>query len=154
MALTLTNVFSHLTGLIQADSTVTAAGITVLSQLDPAYHKNYEAALRTKGMIFVLWSAGSDAANGNSVPVLDLQNHLLLSVVESTKNLNPGDKTSLEWVSHLLRLLHRGAPQGRTPTADIRHPSNGPVYELGPLGQGLVIYFIHLEVRTTEPLLT
>jgi hypothetical protein len=150
----LTNLFSHITGLISADATVIAAGITVLSQLDPDYHKKYEAALRAKGMIFVLWSAGSDAANGNSMPQLDLQNHFLLSVVESSKNLGVGQKTSIEWVSYLLRLLHQCRAQGRSPTADIRHPSNGPVYELGPLGQGLVVYFIYLDVRSTEPLLT
>lgn len=160
MSLTLISAFPHVLGLIGADAT--AAVVPRLSQLDPDYVKKYEAALRKAdvskpgdgpGVIFVLWSKGGDAANGNGAPQLDLQNGFLLSVVESTKNNTTG-KSALEWVSYLLRLLHRGAPQGRQATGDIRHPAQGSVYELGPLGQGLVIYFINLEVRSTEPLLT
>lgn len=162
MSLTLDEAPGYVIGLLSANALVAAAGIPALAQDDPEYQKKYEAALRKAdpgkpgdgpGVVFSLWSTGGDPANGNSTSNLDLWNQYMLCVVENPK-ANTTGKTANQWKTHLLRFLHRGVPQGRGATADIRHPENAPAYEMGPLGQGLVIYFVNLEVRTKDELLT
>lgn len=134
------------------------APLPALTQLDPEHNKKYEAALRKAdatrpedgpGACLSIWDGGADAASGNKTQLLDLEHSLIVSIAENPKN-NTSGVTALEWVHRFLRLVHqhRGDNNGRLV---FRHPAAGPVYELGPLSQGLVIYFVHLEVRSIEP---
>lgn len=137
------------------------AAIPRISQEDPDYDAKFEAALRATdpaipgdgpGVAFVLWAADGLPASGNTGPLLDLENGLMLSVVERRKTNQTG-ASAIKWVRRLLRLLHRKTVAGdRSGRLLIRHPARSPAYSLGPLDQGLVIYFVHLEVRSIEPI--
>lgn len=154
----LSQVFEKIAERIAADYTVSTAEIPVLSQFDPDYIAKYEAALRPvaeevpddgPGLVFVLWATGGDPAGGNDTQLLDLNNGVVIAVVESQRHNSTG-KGALEWALHLLKLLHNadGTPARGRPA--LRHPAKGPAYELGGLGEGLVLYFVNLEIRTTE----
>lgn len=159
-ALSLVNVFDAIAAKLAADAVVTAAGVPTISQLDPDFEKKYEAALRKAdvarpgdgpGLLFTLWCTGGQGADGTESGDLDLRNGVILAVAESPKH-NTSGKTALGWVLHLLIHLHEAGLSQRGARTDIRHPERGPAYELGALEQGLVVYFIHLEVRTFDAL--
>jgi len=140
-------VFPHVLGLIEADPL--CSPVPRISELDLEFETKYEAALADKGMAFVLMGQDGVPVSGNTGDLLDLDNGVMLSVVERRKGNTTG-AVALVWVRRLLRLLHRNraGAAGRVVT---RHPARGPAYSLGHRGQGLVIYFVHLEVRSIEP---
>ena len=158
LPLTIETVFPYVLGVIARDVSATgyigAASVPALSQTDPDYSAKYEAALRSPGVIFVLWSAGGHPASGADYPQIDLENGLLLSVVE---NSAPGKNTTglscIQWVRRLLVILHQAGKPAKGGRAVIRHPDTQPAYEIGPVGQGVVCYFVNLVVRSTEPTL-
>lgn len=144
-------VFPRVRALIAADAT--CAALPLIDQLDREYNNKYTAALKTPGMVFALWSAGGYAADGNDNQQIRLDNELILSVIENTA---PGKNTSglsaLQWVRRLLRVLHgQGLTGGPRNRATIRHSTRSPAFELGEMGEGLVIYFINLSVDSVEP---
>lgn len=141
--------FPAVMAVLAADPLCSA--IPRISQLDTDYDKKYEDALEKTGVVFVLWAAEGMPASGNAGPLLDLENGLILSVIERRKTNKTG-ASAITWVRRVLCLLHHRAVAGeRSGRILIRHPARSPAYSLGPLSQGLVIYFVSLEVRSIEP---
>ncbi|EIQ01630.1 hypothetical protein OpiT1DRAFT_00202 [Opitutaceae bacterium TAV1] len=145
--MTIDQTFSAISARLAADPH--AVAIPIISQLQRDYGERYEAALRGKGIVFVIWAGAGLPASGNDDDAVILNNEMTIFVCEN-RRANATGVSAIEWVQHLLRILHfSGNPQ--TPgRPQIRHSANGPAYELGDLSAGLVTYAVNLVVTTTD----
>lgn len=148
----LTEVLPYVVGILAARPEVIAAGIPILSQLDPEYNQKMEAALAAPGVLFVAWlGSGEESAGDETIHALNLDNMVALALVENPKKNTTG-KSALAWVElGLTAIKHAGHPTAKGP-----RPARlvNPAFELGPLNTGLVPYFITFRVKSGNSLAT
>jgi len=150
MSLDLSTIFSRVLDLIAADPT--CAPVPRIDQLDTDYAEKYATAIRDTGVVFTTWSAGGSPAEGNAFPEIRLRNDILLCVVENTApGKNATGQTAFQWVIRLLHIIHHAGQRRPVGRSTVRLNANAPAYELGPMGEGIVVYFINLTVDSIEP---
>lgn len=142
--MTIDQTFSAISSLLTADPH--AGAIPIISQLQRDYGERYEAALRDKGIVFVIWAAAGLPASGNDDRAIILNNEMTVFVCEN-RRVNATGASALEWVQQILRILHFSGGPGRP---KVRHSANGPAYELGDLSAGLVTYAVNLVVSSID----
>lgn len=143
----LSEVMPHVLGLLAANDAVSA--VPRIEQTDSEYNSKLETALRDTGVAVVSWLGGGAPFDSNALHEIQLDNHVILTVVENPQSNQTG-KTAAEWSALIIGALHHaGHPQSRGPRA-IRF--DDPAYEIGPLNTAQSIYFINLLVRSTDPL--
>lgn len=158
MSLTCADLFQHLATLLGRDTRLAALLPLVTQVADEAaaqeaardYDTELARVLESRGLALVAVAAEASSVAAATAPVLDLEHTVMLCIVENPRKNQTGE-TAWQCVRRALRVLHRGnvsaASGART---DVRLGS--PAYTLGPLGQGKVVYFVNLLLRTSEPL--
>jgi hypothetical protein len=149
----LSTIFDRVRAPIADDAT--CAQIPLVDQLDPQHDAKIKQALAGgatgKGVCFSLYAIGGFGTDGNDNRELHLGNELLLVIEENTaEGKNTSGQSGYQWMRRLLRLLH-GLGSGPRNRATVRFSKRGPVWEPGPMGEGLAVYFINLVVDSDEP---
>jgi hypothetical protein len=131
----------------------TAPALAVLpriEQRDREYNKKFEAGLAAPGVILVGWVTGGGGSNDEEL--IELENRVALAVIE-----NPAKNTTgldaLAWTECAMEFLHAAESATRMGPPEVLLDPVKP-YDLGPMSTGLVVYFINLRVRSSQPIKT
>ena len=114
-----------------------------------AYNQKLEEALRAPGVAFVAVVSDGVLAADPRMHVLDLDNAVLLAIVVNDAK-NATELSAVQILRRVLRVCHRGQMHAKGARCDVRLDRNA--YQLGPMGQGKLVYFVNLLVRSTEEL--
>lgn len=130
-------------------TTPALTSVPKISQLSATYEKDFEAAIKAPGVAIVIWVASGSLRGGSEKkPILDLENTVLISVVESRKN-NTSGLCAFDYVGHVLKTLHC-ATYGTEVAGRNMFFLGEPAYDLGPLDAGIVTYFCKARIKSLD----